>query len=92
MGVSRDGAVGLLVREEGGGFPIYTPGFLSPVFWSELPASPRPEVAQEVADFLQRATSHLAWCLSSEECGRAAMLAANTLANLWEAVVRLQEE
>ena len=90
VGVSRDGAVGLWVQEEGGGIPIYTPGFLSPVF--ELPASPRPEVAQEVADFLQRATSHLAWCLYSEECGRAAMLAANTLANLWEAVVRLQEE
>lgn len=88
--VSRDGAVDLWVREEGGEVQISTPGFFSPVF--ELPASPRPEVAQEVADFLQRATSSLAWCLSSEGCGRAAMLAANTLANLWGAVVYLQEE
>lgn len=88
--VSRDGAVDLWVREEGGEVQISTPGFFSPVF--ELPASPRPEVAQEVADFLQGATSHLAWCLSSEVCGRAAMLAANTLANLWGAVVYLQEE
>ena len=88
--VSRDGAVDLWVRQEGRGVQISTPGFFSPVF--ELPASPRPEVAQEVADFLQRATSHLAWCLSSEGCGRAAMLAANTLTNLWGAVVHLQEE
>lgn len=88
--VSRDGAVDLWVREEGGEVQISTPGFFSPVF--ELPASPRPEVAQEVADFLQRATSHLTWCLSSEGCGRAAMLAAHTLANLWGAVVYLQEE
>lgn len=85
--VSRDGAVDLWVQEEGEGVQISTPGFFSPVF--ELPASPRPEVAQEVADFLRRATAHLAWCLSSERCGRAAMLAANTLANLWGAVAPL---
>lgn len=88
--VCRDGAVDLWVREESGEVQISTPGLFSPVF--VLPASPRPEVAQEVADFLQRATSSLAWCLSSEGCGRAAMLAANTLANLWGAVVYLQEE
>ncbi len=88
--VSRDGAVDLWVWEEGGGVQISTPGFFSPVF--ELPASPRPGATQEVADFLQRATSHLAWCLPSEGCGRAAMLAAHTLANLWGAVVYLQEE
>lgn len=87
--VRRDGAVGLWVWEEDGEVQIYTNGFFSPVF--EVPTSPRPEVAQEVADFLQRATSHLAWRLS-EGGGRAAMLAANTLANLWGAVVHLQEE
>ena len=88
--VSRGGAVDLWVRQEGGGVQISNPGFFFPVF--ELPASPHPEVAQEVADFLQKATSHLTWCLSSEVCGKAAMLAANTLANLWGAVVYLQEE